>query len=135
MDLVVDANILFSAVIKSSKTAELLFRDDLHIYAPEYLFEEFKKYREELLERTHRTRNNFERFSWILKKRIEIIPKEEFKNRLAEAKRVSPDPGDVPYFALAIELDAEIWSNDDALKSQNKVAVWKTHELVEHLKK
>jgi predicted nucleic acid-binding protein len=41
MDLVVDANVLFSAAIKESSTAELILRDDLRLMAPEYLFEEF----------------------------------------------------------------------------------------------
>ena len=45
MDLVIDANILFAALIKRNVTSDLLFRNDLHLYAPEFIFEEFEKYR------------------------------------------------------------------------------------------
>ena len=43
MILVIDANILFSALIKNSLTAELLFEPTLKLYAPEFLIEEFMK--------------------------------------------------------------------------------------------
>ncbi len=43
MDLVIDANILFSVLIRKGKTEELLFEDDLHLFAPEFIFEEFRK--------------------------------------------------------------------------------------------
>jgi len=45
MDLVIDANILFSVLIKKGKTEELLFKDTLHLFAPEFFFDEFEKYR------------------------------------------------------------------------------------------
>ena len=44
MRLIIDANILFSALIKDSSTAKLLIDDKLKLYAPEFLFEEFAKY-------------------------------------------------------------------------------------------
>ena len=46
MDLVIDANILFAALIKESVTSELIFKNTLHLYAPEFLFSEFEKYKE-----------------------------------------------------------------------------------------
>ncbi|MFH1211857.1 MAG: PIN domain-containing protein [Candidatus Woesearchaeota archaeon] len=47
MELVIDANILFAALIKDSTTSDLLFKNTL--YAPEFILEEFKKYKEELI--------------------------------------------------------------------------------------
>lgn len=43
MDIVLDANILFSILIKDSKNGELLFNERIHFYAPEFIFEEFRK--------------------------------------------------------------------------------------------
>jgi len=40
MNLIVDANILFSALIKEGLTAELLISDKLQLFAPEFLFTE-----------------------------------------------------------------------------------------------
>jgi len=39
--LVLDANILFAALIKDSLTAELIIKDELQLYAPEFLLDEF----------------------------------------------------------------------------------------------
>ena len=41
MEVVIDANILFSILIKTGKAEEILFDDDLTVYAPEFIFEEF----------------------------------------------------------------------------------------------
>lgn len=47
MDLVVDANVIFSALIAGQgKTHELLFNNTLQLYAPEFLLEELRKHRE-----------------------------------------------------------------------------------------
>ncbi|MHA2473510.1 MAG: PIN domain-containing protein, partial [Promethearchaeota archaeon] len=48
MDLVVDANILFAALIKDNITSELLLKREFHLFAPEFIFEEFEKYRDYL---------------------------------------------------------------------------------------
>ena len=37
MDLVVDANIFFSALIRQGKTEELMFEPSLHLFAPEFI--------------------------------------------------------------------------------------------------
>jgi len=52
LKLVVDANILFAALIKESFTAELLLSDKLNFFAPEFLFDEFGKYENYILEKT-----------------------------------------------------------------------------------
>ena len=51
MDLVTDANIIFAALIKESKTHELIFDENLHLFTTEFFFTEFKKHSEELQEK------------------------------------------------------------------------------------
>ena len=134
MDLVVDANVLFSAAIKDSKTAELLLRNDLAYHAPEYVFEEFARHRGELLEKTHRTEDDFERFVDVLRSQIVEWPSATVRSHLDHAREVCPDPGDVPYFALAIHLDAAIWSDDRAIADQDAVTVLTTADLLDRLR-
>ena len=43
-DLVVDANILFAALIRRGGTAELLLDRRLRLFAPEFLLQEFAKH-------------------------------------------------------------------------------------------
>ena len=59
MDLVIDANVLFSVIIKRGKTEEIIFETDLHIFAPEFIFEEFDKYKEIIFGKTELTDEEF----------------------------------------------------------------------------
>ena len=133
MDLVIDANILFASLIRDGPTAELLFAEDLDLNAPRFLLEEMDKHRELLLEKTHRTSADFDNFEKILKRRIRFVPKEESEEWLKPAEGISPDPGDIPYFALALRLGCGIWSNDAILKDQKAVAVHSTKDIIQML--
>ena len=79
MKLVVDANILFSALIKKGKTSELLLDLSLELFTPEYVLIEFENHRQEILDKTKRTHEEFNEIFEILKEIIKIIPKEDFK--------------------------------------------------------
>lgn len=130
MDLVIDANILFAALIKKSMTSELLFKEGLHLYAPEFLFVEFENYREMIKKKTERSDAEFDEFFGILERRITLVPYEEIKPFIAEADSISPDKKDVPYLALALKMSIAIWSNDKPLKNkQNAVKVYSTDEI------
>lgn len=131
MDLVIDANILFSVLIRRGKTEELLFEEDLHLFAPEFIFEEFYKYKELLLEKTERSKEEFNELIYILKKRIKTIPNEETGKFITEARRICPDEKDMDYFALALKMRCPLWSNDKALKTKQKVvSVYTTDDLI-----
>jgi len=135
LDLVVDANVLFSILVKDSKTAEIAFLDELHLFAPEFIFEEYEKYARVLAEKTDRPPENFARIFSILKTRIRVIPAEEIAPFTERAKKISPDPKDAAYLALALRLRADIWSNDKRLSNQKSVRIWRTEELAALLEK
>ncbi len=130
MELVLDANILFSALIKNSFTAELIFNDDIKLYCPEFIIQEFLKYEDEISEKMSRTREDFVMIMHMLKEIIDIVPKEEYASFIEKGAEISPDPNDSLYFALALKLDCAIWSNDAKLKKQDKVKVYNTTEVV-----
>jgi len=130
MDLVVDANVLFAALIKEGLSYHFLFSDKFHLFTPEYIFIEFEKHQEEILQKSERTKEDFFHLLEILKRRIVLVPLEELAPYVSEAENLTPDSKDMAYFALALKLNCSIWSNDKALKEQNKVLVYHTHELV-----
>jgi len=130
MDLVVDANVFFAALIKRGLSAKLLFIDELHLYAPEYLLEEFSKYRREIIKKTHRTSDEFDRVLSRIFDRIHLVPMAEIKPFMSVGESTSPDIDDAVYFALAMKLGISIWSNDGRLKKQNVVRIYTTTELV-----
>jgi predicted nucleic acid-binding protein len=132
MDLVVDANILFAALIKESVTSELMLHEDMHLYAPEFLLKEFEKYKKLIRKKTNRSEDEFKIAFDVFERRIVLVPYEEIKPFIKKAKKISPDPKDVAYIALALKLHIGIWSNDRKLKTdQNEVTVYSTEDLLE----
>jgi|SRR3989344_1276974 len=130
MDLVIDANILFAALIKDSLTLGIILNENIRLFAPEFLLEEFSKHRDEILKKTKRTDNEFKELYESLKFIITIIPAEEFKDLIKESEKISPDKNDVHYFALALKLNCPLWSNDKKLKEQNEIKIYSTQELI-----
>ena len=134
MDLVVDANIIFSALIRQGVTAKLLFVDDLHLYAPEFLLDEVRKHHGYLSKKTHRSKEEFESIYNVLKRRIVFIPKDNIKFYLEKADKISPDPDDSIYFAAALRMNISIWSNEKRLTKQNIIKVYTTQQIYEMFK-
>jgi len=130
LKLVVDANILFASLIKDSLTAELLLSDKLNLYAPEFLFDEFMKYEQYIIEKTNRSKEDFEHYLNILKEEIEMIPQSIIAPFIEEAEKFSPDSKDTVYLACALAIDSKIWSNDQKLREgQKEIEVITTEEL------
>lgn len=43
------------------------------------------------------------------------------------------DPDDVPFLALALQREADIWSDDKHFQKKDAVRVWRNHELIDEL--
>ncbi len=134
MDLIVDANIIFSALIRQGVTAKLLFVDDLHLYAPEFLLDEVRKHHGYLSKKTHRSKEEFESIYNVLKRRIVFIPKDHIKSYFEKADKISPDPDDSIYFAAALRMNISIWSNERRLTRQNQIKVYTTQQIYQLFK-
>ena len=129
MDLIIDANILFAALIRDSITAKLIFMDKLNLYSPEFLLDEVKKHKIYLLNKTHRTENEFNFILSLIASRIDFIPIENIKPYLKKADKISPDPDDSIYFAAALNMVIPIWSNEKRLKDQKVIKIYTTSDL------
>lgn len=134
--LIIDANILFAAVISSEgATCEILFSPGLMGLSPEFVLEEAEKYIPLLAEKSGCSEEDTRKALSIILSRIKIIPYEEYKDFLQKAEQISPDIGDREYFALALRFNIPIWSNDKQLKEQNVVKILSTKEVLELLRK
>ena len=135
MELIVDANVLFSALIAlNNKTAEILFSDEVTLYAPEYLLSELAEHKEEILEKSGLNEEDLEIFISLICTRIKLIDFMEFKRYIKEALTITPDEDDSEYLALALKLNCAVWSNDQKLKNQHKIKVITTSELVQMIR-
>jgi predicted nucleic acid-binding protein len=107
-----------------------MFSDEVELIAPEFLLIEFSSHKKEILSKTHRTEEEFNRLLRVFTRRIKLVPSEEFKDYIYEALKLLPThTKDSPYLALALEHDACIWSEDRELKKQSKIEIYTTEEL------
>ncbi len=133
MRLVVDANVLFSALIKDSISSELIFSKGLELYTPQIILEELAKHLGYLKGKTQRSDIEFNRLIESFKTAVSVISNKELSSFVEGADIISPDPNDILYFAVAIMLGAPIWSNDKALKKQDRIKIYTTAELLKEL--
>ncbi len=136
MELVVDANILVAGFLRSALTRELLLDERLILYAPEYSLTET----DQVLHRSHIRRKlgdlspkEIRSILSVITARIQILHRRTYEPKLALARKISPDPADIPYLAVALYLRAPLWSNDSALRTQRSISVYTTEELLELL--
>lgn len=136
MQLIIDANILIAAFLKSAITRELLFDDEIALFTPEYFSLEVSntiKKEKFLRRRIGLTKEEIEELLVYLLSPIKIIPQEEYNFFIEEAKQQVP-VDDAPYLALALSLKIPVWSNDSAFKKQSLVKVYTTSELAKIVK-
>lgn len=136
MELIIDANELFSAVIaisrgRETKKTEIIFSDKVQLISPALLFYELEKYRELIKMKTGFSDTDIDVLIEILKLRIKAIPLHEFSEFISEAENICKDANDIPYFALALKRKCPLWSGDKALREQLTIKVFNTKELVE----
>tara|TARA_Y100000310_G_C20595802_1_gene770421 strand:+ start:428 stop:838 length:411 start_codon:yes stop_codon:yes gene_type:complete len=133
MKIVIDSNILFSALIRDSLTRRLILDYEGLFLFPEFIFEEMEKHKNVLLNKSEMSEEDFFHLLQLILKKVTIVPNETLipyrKEALEIVKNIDLD--DVLFFACALAFsDSIIWSDDKKLKNQDKIKVMKTSEIV-----
>ncbi|MBU1111373.1 MAG: PIN domain-containing protein [archaeon] len=134
MRIIIDSNVLFSALIKDSFTRKLIFEYDNSFLFPFYIFEEMQKHYDELLEKSGMSTADFNKLLKILLKKVKIVPTEVLLPYKEEALEIVKDIdiSDVLFVACALAYARSvIWSDDKKLKNQTKVQVINTKEFID----
>ena len=131
MDLVVDANVLLSALIKEGFTRAIILSGTINLYAPEFLLEELTKHIDVIVKKSGMSRADIESYTKRLFEtaEIQVYATPEVAKFMPHAESITPDPHDKDYFALALKLGCPIWSNDKKLKEQSNVKIYSTKEV------
>jgi len=114
---VVDANVLMAALKRDGRVRGLLLAAPPHVafYAPEFLFLEIEEHLDELAEDVGVPRLAIEAVLRALRPRITVIPPEATEHVIHNARLLAQGAdahGDEEYVALALAMDAPIWSFD-----------------------
>jgi predicted nucleic acid-binding protein len=132
----VDANIIFSALIRDdSTTGKMIFSDKFKLFFPEDGLLELDKYEEYIINKRNKNRKRILSYEYLLNSlfdHIEIVPSKHYCDKIVEAYDIMKDidEKDTIYVALALKLNSDIWSNDKHLKMQNRVKTYNTADLL-----
>ncbi len=132
MKIIVDANILFSALIKDSKTREIILRSGFEFYTPEFVFEELNKYRKEIMLKSDLNKEDFQKLFVSIFRVIKVLPDEDLVEFTAEAKRLAEriDTKDVQYVAAVLKIENSVfWSDDKGLKKIKEIKILNSFEV------
>jgi len=138
MIIIIDANILFSALIRDSKTREIILKTDEFFIFPSYIFIEMQKHKDEILKKSKMSKKDFNKLLQLILSKVLIVPNEvliPYRNKAFEiVKEIDKD--DVLFMACALAYPGSIiWSNDKALKKQSRITVLNTGEMLNYFKK
>jgi predicted nucleic acid-binding protein len=133
MKLVVDANIVISALIADSKTRELIVTLEPDLLTPEFVYDEIGNYTELIVQKSGMSPERVTQFIDLLFQYIEIVPAQEFYPHIEEAEAAigDTDPDDVLYPACALAEDAAVWSDDTDFDEQTLVETYSTNDVID----
>ena len=133
MKIVLDTNILISALIKDSITRKIIFESNSEFYYPETSLHELRKHKNLILQKSGMNEKELEELLDKIFSHIKIVSEENIKKHIAEANKLigEVDINDVVFLATALSVsDSVIWSDDKHFEKQDKVKVLKTKDMV-----
>ncbi|WP_231182944.1 PIN domain-containing protein [Haladaptatus sp. DYF46] len=133
MKLVVDANVVISALIANSKTRELIVTLEPELLTPEFVHDEIGNYEDLIVEKSGMSSDRVQQFIDLLFQYVETVPASKFYPHIEEAEEAigDTDPDDVLYVACALARDTGMWSDDADFDEQDLVPVFTTTEVIE----
>jgi len=133
MTFILDSNIIISALIKDSKTREIIAKTDQKFLIPEIVIDEIRKYKGLIIEKSKMSEEDYTAVLKKLLSYIEVIPNEVTEQNLEKAIKIMADIDikDVIFIAAALSYpDSKIWSDDKHFERQNEIKILKTKEMV-----
>ena len=133
MKIILDVNVILSALIRDSTTRKIILNSEFDFYFPELSLHKIRKYKDYILEKSGLTEEEYNKIMATLFKYIKLVPTEEIEKNWDKAKEIMEhiDPEDVVFIATALSIsDSVIWSDDGHFEKQDKVKVLKTEDMI-----
>ncbi|MBI2043771.1 PIN domain-containing protein [Candidatus Pacearchaeota archaeon] len=133
MLIVVDVNVIFSALVNRGNSFEIFEKNKLfrkfEFVSPEFMFSELDSKMTRILNETKLPKRDVLEILSFIKEQIVVVHSSEFADKLQEAFKLNFK--DAPYLALALKLKCPIFSGDKGLKKQNRVRIISPRELLD----
>jgi predicted nucleic acid-binding protein len=137
MILVADTNIIFSILLKNdSKEWEIMLRDDIEIFIPNFLVIELFKHKEKIVRLSGFEENEILEIFYLVLKYCVFFDEEDITDDIKEQAFTlveDIDPKDAVFVASAMALNAKLWSGDkkliNALKNKGSDIAVQTKDI------
>ncbi|SIR89613.1 Predicted nucleic acid-binding protein, contains PIN domain [Haladaptatus litoreus] len=132
MKLVVDANVVISALIANSKTRELIVTLEPDLLTPEFVHNEIGNYEDLIVKKSGMDADRVNQFIGLLFQYIDVVPAADFYPFIEQADEAigATDPDDVLYVACALACEAGVWNDDSDFDEQDLVPVYSTGDVI-----
>lgn len=117
MKVVLDTNVLVSALMRAGFTRTLLVHPGLEPVTPEYAWDEVQRHLPSIAKRMGLGIEQVRLAAGLLLGHVKTVPREEYAQEMARAAELlkDVDPDDVPFAALALATGLPLWTQDKAL--------------------
>lgn len=131
--VVLDTNLLFSAMLSRNATfREILFDPSCRFFSAKYLIVEIFKHKERIVKASKASEEEVYAYLHEVLSRIEFVNEDLVSTRNyihAYWLCKDTDENDTAFIALSLELDADLWSDDEQLKTGlKKKGFWRFFE-------
>jgi predicted nucleic acid-binding protein len=131
--VVLDTNLLFSALLsRNASFRETLFNRSYRFFSAKYLIVEIFKHKERIVKASKASEEEVYAYLHEVLLRIEFINEDLVSTQhyiQAHWLCKDTDENDVAFVALSLELDADLWSDDERLKTGlKKKGFWRFFE-------
>ena len=138
MIVIIDTNIIISALIKNSITRKILIHSNLRFKYPEVSLQELYKYKSYIMEKAGYNEEQLEAVINKLLEHIDLMHLDLITPWLNASKEIMEkiDINDAVFIAASLALDkAVIWSDDADFERQDIINIIKTKDLISMFKK
>jgi len=124
--IVIDANILISALIKKSTTRKILLDSKFNFIFPELGIEEIYFYKKHIFKKSRLSEREFYKLLLRIFKYVKLVPLPIIYKFKEEADKIIGhiDKDDVIFIATALAFKCPVWSDDRHFKLQKTVKVY-----------
>ena len=133
MRLVVNSDRIIDALIRDSKSREIVFSGKFELVTIDFALSEIREHEEEILRKARLSKSHLKSLLSILFSKILVASDLAVETRMNDAIKIMDriDPDDTPFIALALAIENEgIWTEDRHFEMQKAVKIWKTADLL-----
>ena len=137
MKLVLDTNVIISALVKKGIIREFILKNILFEFiTPAYTLGEINKHKSEICNKGDITEQEFYQLLDLLFRYIMIINPSIYSANISEAAGIigNIDKEDIPFIAVALTFNCPVWTDDKHFKMQDRVKILTTKDIL-NLKK